>query len=148
MELEPPVPVGQNTYLGCAQEDIAPPMDVVEERQEMYTRVLKDPKKFSHSKEEEEVMRLLSAPFVPIWPEKSTKPSGQRSVKAYQYKMCGHAEGCVDRYMELAKVDVHSLKQVATPCIDDHSISPEEMTTKGVLAPIAARIVLKVLYTA
>ena len=43
---------------------------------------------------------------------------------------------------------VESLKQVATPCIDDHSISPEEVTTKGVLSPIAAKVVLKVLYTA
>ena len=41
-----------------------------------------------------------------------------------------------------------SLKSVATPCIDDHQLSQEDFTTKGELAPIAARVVLTALYVA
>ena len=56
----------------------------------------------------------------------------------------GHGEQCVERYLELSGNKIDSLKQVATPCIDDHQLSPDEMITKGVLAPVAARIVSKV----
>ena len=35
-----------------------------------------------------------------------------------------HAENCVERYCEIAKM-VESLQQVVTPCIDDHLIPPE-----------------------
>ena len=40
--------------------------------------------------------------------------------------MEGHAEKSVERYWELAKKDVSSLQQVATQCIDDHQIPPED----------------------
>ena len=62
--------------------------------------------------------------------------------------MIGHVEQCVDNYMELASKTMESLKQVVTPCIDDHQIPPEDLEEKGALAGIAARIVLKALYTA
>ncbi len=60
----------------------------------------------------------------------------------------GHAQGCVDRYLELSGLKESSLKQVSTPCIDDHLISPEDEQTKGLLSDQAARMVLKVLYLA
>ena len=54
--------------------------------------------------------------------------------------MEGHAEKSVERYCELAKKDVSSLQQVATPCIDDHQISPEDYATTGALSAVCAQI--------
>ena len=65
--------------------------------------------------------------------------------------MFGHVKQAVDRYSELAGKSgksKDSLKNVATPCIDDHQIPPEEFEVKGELSPIAARVVLKALYVA
>ena len=69
-------------------------------------------------------------------------------VKGYQYEMCGHSEQCVERYLELTGKDESSLRQVATPCIDDHLIPPEDFEAKGEVSPVAARIVLKTLFVA
>ena len=45
--------------------------------------------------------------------------------------MIGHAEQCVERYCELSGKKVDSLKKVATPCMDDHLMPPEDFVTKG-----------------
>ena len=74
--------------------------------------------------------------------------SGPRGVRAWEYTMTGHAEQCVQKYLELAQVPVTSLKPVATPSLDDHQLSPEDFETKGHLDKTAARIVLKALYLA
>ena len=52
------------------------------------------------------------------------------------------------KYLELAKTTLQSLKKVATPCIDDHQLAPEDFEKKGSLEPVCARIVLKVLFLA
>ena len=62
--------------------------------------------------------------------------------------MAGHAEQCVERYCELAHKSVKELKDVATPCIDDHQLTEEDTDTVGTLDKVASRIVLKVLYLA
>jgi len=62
--------------------------------------------------------------------------------------MSGHAERCVAKYEELAGVKAEDLKQVATPCMDDHIIPPEDFEAKGELSNVAARIVLTVLFLA
>ena len=41
--------------------------------------------------------------------------------------MCGHAQQCVERYCALSKSSISKLKQVATPCVDDHLIKPEDL---------------------
>jgi len=72
----------------------------------------------------------------------------EAKVTWYAYEMFGHVEQTVDRYIELSGKSKDSLKMVATPCIDDHMIPPEEFQVKGELSPIAARVVLKALYVA
>ena len=62
--------------------------------------------------------------------------------------MTGSAASCVDRYLELSGFKRESLKQVATPCIDDHLIDPKDFETKGELTAVAAKMVLKALYLA
>ena len=62
--------------------------------------------------------------------------------------MKGHAEKCFERYCALATTSVSSLQQVATPCIDNHSIPPEEYETTGELPAVCAQRVLTCLYLA
>ena len=67
-------------------------------------------------------------------------------IQSWVYDMHGHAEGCVERYCSLAGKSAESLTKVATPCMDDHQFTAEDLESKGTLAAVAARIVLKVLY--
>ena len=53
--------------------------------------------------------------------------------------MVGHAQQTVDRYLELTQLTVDSLKYVATPCIDDHMLPPEDFVNKGHLAAEASK---------
>ena len=69
-------------------------------------------------------------------------------VKAWQYNMHGHAEQCVQKYLELAKLPASALRTYTTSCIEDYQLSPEDLTTKGKLAAECARIVLKALFLA
>ena len=46
--------------------------------------------------------------------------------------MSGHCKQVVEKYLELSGKDVTSLRQVATPCMDDHLILEEELKVKGV----------------
>ena len=84
----------------------------------------------------------------------SQRPKGQQkqvrqaTTKSYQYEMNGHANSCVERYLELSQVKLASLKSVPTPCIDDHQLQSEDFSSPGKLSPVAARIVLKALYLA
>ena len=50
-----------------------------------------------------------------------------RSIKACRCDMSGFNKQTVERYCELAKVGINTLKPVATPSIDDHQIKPEEI---------------------
>ena len=58
--------------------------------------------------------------------------------------MKGHAEKCFERYCELAKKNV-SFLQVATPCIDDYLIPPEDYERTGERSAVCAQIVFKML---
>ena len=62
--------------------------------------------------------------------------------------MSGHCKQVVEKYMELSGKDISSLRQVATPCIDDQLLLPEEIVDKGEVSHSASRIVLKALYIA
>ena len=57
--------------------------------------------------------------------------------------MCEAARGVVDRYLELSKQKPTCLKQVTTPCMDDHQLAPEDFETRGDLSKSASKIVLK-----
>ena len=72
----------------------------------------------------------------------------QQGIKAYEYDMTGHVQGCIEKYCELSGIQPDTLKPVATPCIDDHQIDVKDFESKGTLSSVASRIVLKCLYTA
>ena len=50
-------------------------------------------------------------------------------ITAWSCDSEGHAEKCVERYCEFASEDESPLRQVATPCMDDHLIPPEDHET-------------------
>ena len=77
-----------------------------------------------------------------------SKNEPKNKVKAWFYEMKGHSAQCVAKYLDLAEIPEKELKRVSTPCIDDHQLDPKDFETKGALAKVAARIVLKALYTA
>ena len=49
---------------------------------------------------------------------------------------------------ELSGYKASQLKKVATPCIDDHQLQPDDLIVKGELSAVCSRIVLKCLYLA
>ena len=69
-------------------------------------------------------------------------------IRAWQYSMVGHAEQCVEKYLELTGKTIEVLKPVSTPTIDDHMFTKEDYSNKGEVADVAARILLKALYLA
>ena len=62
--------------------------------------------------------------------------------------MRGSLEQCIDKYCELADVKRDSLRPVKTPSLDEHNFTDEDLQEKGLLAPVAASVLMKVLYTA
>ena len=74
----------------------------------------------------------------------------QKPVTTFTYDMEPFLKSCVDRYISLAGRDAKPLKQVSTPFHKERIARPiaDEKETKGVLAPIAARVLMKVLFAA
>ena len=72
-----------------------------------------------------------------------------KPVTVVEYDMTGFLQQCIDRYTELAGKDV-KLKTVATPFYDDKIARPiaDEQEARGELQPIAARVLMKVLFAA
>ena len=64
------------------------------------------------------------------------------------YSMSGHAETCVEKYLELAGLDLSDLQPVGTPNLDDHAIPANEFEVQGQLSDVCSRIVLKALFFA
>ena len=180
LSLEEPVPFNNATYLGCTQKDSPVCQKTVQDKKELFDRLLKVDHKLEQQPSQAEpkakakAKAKSKAAAKPKPKAKAKKPSNnsesslrprdnlqltatsstsqaepsKQRVKAYHYDMSGHAERCVAKYEELAGVKAEDLKQVATPCIDDHIIPPEDFEAKGELSHVAARIVLTVLFLA
>lgn len=76
------------------------------------------------------------------------KTVSKHQVRGYAYDMQGHTEGSVQKYLEFSGKHKSSLQPVATPCLDDHMLDPEDDQKKGVLKEESAKIVLTALYVA
>ena len=148
--MEPPVSFSENIYLGVKQMDVELPKDHIEKRKEFVQTVVStaegSPESNESTKRGEESVSNPSSNRAVGKPPRDSRDTPQ--IRAWQYSMKGHAEQCVERYLDLADKDINSLKTVSTPCIDDHMFSPEDFTSKGEAASVAARIVLKALYLA
>ena len=180
LDLEPPVPLHNNVYLGCGQSEIPTSSirDIINKKREFYNDVLsgqnkgteadrgpspdkvvginppssvsnpkpKKNKKKAAQKMESTVAEATAA--ASINKLLATPLQAEHNIRSWQYDMGGHAEQCVERYLELAKVPRSALKHVTTPCIDDHLLTPDDFTTKGRLSNDCSKIVLKALYLA
>ena len=62
--------------------------------------------------------------------------------------MKGSLEQCVDKYCEMADIKKETLRPAKTPSLDEHNFSDEDFVAKGLLAPVAASVLMKILYTA
>ena len=172
LELEESVSLKSNVYLGCAQREIIPDMDLLAAKREMMNRLchgdgttgkpdgcnipeLRVPSK--------DTANLKSAVPVADARQAASTNSGkchisaqsglkglaEKPVSSYSYEMFGHVHQTVDKYLELSGKSRDSLKtKAATPCIDDHLIPSEEFDERGILSAASARIVLKALYVA
>jgi hypothetical protein len=65
-----------------------------------------------------------------------------------QWDMTGFLRQCVDVYIKLAGPNGPKLRTVVSPYIDQKAESEAEAAVKGALAPVASRILMKVLYAA
>ena len=165
LDIDTPTAFRENVYLGCGQQDIKPPTAMLADKQALYKTLHADV--VTNTGEGKPVAEELSEPAHGhtergVKTGKQHKSSGgtprsakcgssklaSHEIKAYQYDMRGHAEQCILRYLELAKVERKTLKHVTTPCMDDHQFAPEDFVTTGKLATIASKSVLKVLYLA
>ncbi len=151
MELEDPISIHKNVYLGCEQSNVDIPQAMIKDKKDFFNGILKsienNPDKTDISDENIQAQgNLLQEPNLQTNTSAPSKPAAK--VRGYEYKMKGHAEQTVERYLELSGKKLENLKPVATPCMDDHLFPPEELVEKGHLAPVAARIVLKALYLA
>lgn len=62
--------------------------------------------------------------------------------------MTGHAEKCVEKYLEMTNTKVEALKKVTTPNLDDHQLDPKDFETQGELKATSASVVLTCLFLA
>ena len=78
------------------------------------------------------------------------QPCMSKPVNVMTYDMKPFLELCVRRYVDLAGKHAKPLKVVSTPFHDERIARPvtNETEAKGVLAPIAARVLLKILFAA
>ena len=67
-------------------------------------------------------------------------------VRAYQYRMTGHAEACIEKFFQMTGKTERDLKYVKTPCLDDNQIVEDRFNNPGALGLKSAKIVMKVLY--
>ena len=74
---------------------------------------------------------------------------GGVSVKQMEYNMRPFFEQCVDSYLTLTKKYISTHKPAKTPFLDEAKIenSPGE-PKEGLLAPIACKVLMKILYGA
>ena len=71
-------------------------------------------------------------------------------TKQVVYDMSSFLQQAINRYKELAGPEFHNLKKAATPFYDDKIARPveAEAEVKGKLAPIASRVLMKLLFAA
>ena len=73
-----------------------------------------------------------------------------RPVREVIYDMSSFLQQAIDKYKQLAGPEFHKLKKVSTPFYDDKIARPVETEAehKGKLAPIASRVLMKLLFAA
>ena len=74
-------------------------------------------------------------------------PAPPKTVKVVEYDQSDFLKSCVERYQQLAGPTGKKTSFIETPFLDETQ-PIEENEPKGVLAPIASKVLMKVLYAA
>ena len=104
MELESPVPIHENVYLGCEQSKVDIPNDMIEDKKDFFNTILESTAS-NQSKTDisgEDIRARGNSQQEPTSAKtsSSTLRAPEVKVRGYEYKMKGHAEQCVERYLE------------------------------------------------
>ena len=164
IDLEPPIPLQSNVYLGCKQEPEIPDKGAIQQKAQIFQGFFMNkhaqddadaklaPRKREHAHDDadsviaprnrEHAAKTLLKEEKCLIRKHGNDKSTTNNIKiiGYNYSMCGHVEQCVEKYLELAGKKVADLRQVGTPCIDDHDITSDGLVSRGVLAEYSARI--------
>jgi hypothetical protein len=147
-------PFAGNTYLGCTQHMVEVPESEVKHKHDTFAHFLRTntnqtaedfqntPIKLPGQKKKKAKKKIHQDEHVEsmMFSEKGDPVSG------WYYAMEGAAAACVERYCELAKIKPSTLRNVGTPCIDDHTLPPEDFVSTGALNNVCSQAVLKCLY--
>jgi DNA (cytosine-5)-methyltransferase 1 len=147
-------PFAGNTYLGCTQHMVEVPESEVKHKHDTFAHFLQTntnqtaedfqntPIKLPGQKKKKAKKKIHQDEHVEsmMFSEKGDPVSG------WYYAMEGAAAACVERYCELAKIKPSTLRNVGTPCIDDHTLPPEDFVSTGALNNVCSQAVLKCLY--
>ena len=153
LNLEPPVPMSGNTYLGCQQQNFTPTEAEIATKQGLFNRVFSNKQGNTYSSSRpadqsgEETCCLNKTtknpqnqrPEATLKAEARAPALSQRDspgargahsdsipIQGYYYQMSGHCEQTVEKYLEFANKPASVLKQAGTPCLDDSQIPPED----------------------
>lgn len=169
IELDPPVSLHGDVYLGRAQYNCHNDTVLIQRQQTLNHRLTNATVSniSTDLTQIEQTMAKMGQPIDPLQtkPTPKTKAKAKATpappttptqlnatthprIKSWPYVMTGHAIQSVERYLELTKQPESILKRVPTPCLDDHQLTAEDMIAPGKVAATAARIVLKSLYLA
>ena len=65
-----------------------------------------------------------------------------------EYNTLPFFEQCVDSYLTLTKKTIDTLKPAKTPFLDESKVENSSENTEGLLAPIACKVLMRILYGA
>ena len=68
---------------------------------------------------------------------------GKNAANGTRYLMRGSLEQAIDKYCELADIKRDTLRPAKTPSLDEHNFSDEDFKEQGILAPVAACVLIK-----
>ena len=144
LELDPPVPSETNTYLGMVQSPCRIPDELINEKRKFWYNLMDMEDPFAAANGEDKSLSGLDTALI----AKPPKTVNNEDIKGYQNSLIGNAIDCVQFYCDLAGIKVEDLKKVPTPCLDDSQLPPSDFETKGELASVSSRVVLKALWFA
>ena len=78
----------------------------------------------------------------------ATRPWGGVSVKQMEYNMRPLFEQCVDSFLTLTKKNINTLKAAKAPFLDELKVVNSSDNKEGLLATIACKVLMKILYGA
>ena len=133
LELEEPKPLQSNVYLGCGQAPEPVDEKTIKSKWQLWHTLIEPDEAIEEMMTQDsdcEGKPIAGAKKGPYAKDVPNMGKNQ-GIKAYHYKMNGHALQCIEKYLELTGKELSQLRPVMTPCIDDSSIPPEEFEEKG-----------------